>query len=680
MRIRPASAFGDAALFRDGEVRRRHVRLRFPIFVAVFVVGAAASLGYVYSRPAVYESVASVLITPAATDNLVTGVPGASTSVSIAMPRPSDTGIVGVEEYQLLATPLLTRVLEQVGRDGVGLPGLPATLPELRGAISVRRVEPTNIVTLQAQGPEPAVLPVIVNTWLELYRLSQSRSQESSASDERVRLAIQVEELQRRIADKRKEIAEFRRQHDIVSMERDENQLTARLRGLTQSLNTAKEEENQSRAHYEAVVAARRSGKPIVSLQDQGRMANLEQRQVELQGQIKEFEQVYTARYMEIDPRIKAVVRQLRDVEGRIAALREEAAVAALAASERRFAGARHAVQGLNEEFEESKSRTAEFSARFAEHKTLTTDLAEMEATQRQVRDQLLRRQVQSERTITKVEVVETAIVPTRPIWPLYERDAAVGLGGSLVFGILAVLFFDFFRRPLAAVQTDIGTELLRGAVSRSAVEVHPGPQAELASGAERPPPSLSYRPTPRLLEPAETAALLAAADGETGLVAGLLLCGVPIERVAALKRADVDTAVGVISLPPPHPRAVVLPESLRTGFERLLAGGLPSDEPVWRAPDGTPRTRSDLEALILRAARDAGLAEPSQISANAIHHSYLVYLVRQGMRLSDLEGVTGPLSLEVRAAYAAYAPDGAALPRDRIDTLHPALRSAAPR
>jgi uncharacterized protein involved in exopolysaccharide biosynthesis len=673
MRIHQASAYGDAALFRDGEVRRRQVRLRFPIFLVVFVVCVAASLAYVYSRPAVYESIASILVTPAANDNVVTGVPGASTSVSIAMPRPTDSGIVGVETYQLLATPLLNRVLEQIRRDGVGLPGLPDTLTELRNAIEVRPVERTNIVTLRAQGPEPAVLPVIVNTWLDVYRRSQSRIQENSASDDRIRLSIQVEDLNRRIADRRNEIADFRRRHDIVSMERDENELTARIRGLTQSLNKAKEEETQAQAHFDAVLAARRAGKPIVSLQDEDRMIVLEQRAVVLQGELKEFEQIYTQRYMEIDPKIKAVVRQLRDVEQRIAALREEATTAAFAAAERRLAETRQATKTLADEFSRSKASISDFSARFAEHKALTADLAEMEATHRQLRDQLLRREVQSERAITKVDVVETAIVPTHPIWPHYERDAAVGLGGSLVLGILSVLFFDFFRRPIAAVQTDIGTEVMRSTAAR-AVNVQPGPQAEITSEPGRSPPSLSYRPTPRLLEPDEAASLLGVADEETRLVAGLLLCGVSVERIAALKRADLDVTVGVISLPPPHPRTVVLPEKLRIGFERLLAGGGPPGEPVWRADDGTPRTRADLDALIVRAAGDAGLSEPAHVSANAVHHSYLVYLMRQGIRLSDLESMTGPLPPDVRAAYAAYAPGGVALPRERIDTLHPAL------
>jgi integrase len=211
--------------------------------------------------------------------------------------------------------------------------------------------------------------------------------------------------------------------------------------------------------------------------------------------------------------------------------------------------------------------------------------------------------------------------------------------------------------------------------VTFAIADAHRGQLAEISAGAERSAAALSYRPPPRELDLAEATALLSAADDETQLVIGLLLCGVPIERVAALRRGDVDAWVGIVSLPPPHPRTVPLPEALRAGFERLLAKGGALDEPVWRGADGTRRTRTDLEDLIACAAHDAGLAEPHQVTGNTIRHSYLAYLVRQGMRLTDLENVSGPLPPDVLAAYAAYSPAGTALPRDRIDTLYPALR-----
>ncbi len=76
-------------------------------------------------------------------------------------------------------------------------------------------------------------------------------------------------------------------------------------------------------------------------------------------------------------------------------------------------------------------------------------------------------------------------------------------------------------------------------------------------------------------------------------------------------------------------------------------------------------------------AARDAGLTEPELATAENIRHSYLVFLVSQGMRLADLENVAGPMAPSARAAYAVHSPDGTAVPIDQVEHIHPALRQA---
>ena len=102
-------------------------------------------------------------------------------------------------------------------------------------------------------------------------------------------------------------------------------------------------------------------------------------------------------------------------------------------------------------------------------------------------------------------------------------------------------------------------------------------------------------------------------------------------------------------------------------------------DDPVWRDANGDPRSREDLEALVTMTAHDAGLADPELATAGGILHSYRIYLVRQGMRLADLDIVTGPILPSVRAAYSVHAPAGPAVPFDQIEIVHPALRSVLP-
>ena len=57
------------------------------------------------------------------------------------------------------------------------------------------------------------------------------------------------------------------------------------------------------------------------------------------------------------------------------------------------------------------------------------------------------------------------------------------------------------------------------------------------------------------------------------------------------------------------------------------------------------------------------------------IRHTFISYLVRQGIRFSDLARVVGTLPAEVTAAYGALLPPGSRRSFDQTDSIIPALR-----
>ena len=68
------------------------------------------------------------------------------------------------------------------------------------------------------------------------------------------------------------------------------------------------------------------------------------------------------------------------------------------------------------------------------------------------------------------------------------------------------------------------------------------------------------------------------------------------------------------------------------------------------------------------------GLVNPGEITPQALRHTYIAYLVRQGVRLSDLERVAGDMPPTVLAAYAAFSPPGPGTPLDSMEHDYPAL------
>jgi hypothetical protein len=116
------------------------------------------------------------------------------------------------------------------------------------------------------------------------------------------------------------------------------------------------------------------------------------------------------------------------------------------------------------------------------------------------------------------------------------------------------------------------------------------------------------------------------------------------------------------------------MPRTLRIGnaFKSLFAQS--GDGPAWDADNSS----GELSIALLCAAVDSGLPNPEELTAAAIRHSYIAYLVRQGLRLSDLEQITGYLEPSVISSYSSYSPPQQGRSIDDIELIHPALNEMA--
>ena len=91
--------------------------------------------------------------------------------------------------------------------------------------------------------------------------------------------------------------------------------------------------------------------------------------------------------------------------------------------------------------------------------------------------------------------------------------------------------------------------------------------------------------------------------------------------------------------------------------------------------PSPVGRTRV-AEATAGAAAIRAPATIPAAITADCLRHTYVAYLVRQGIRFADLARIVGPMPADLLGAYAALAPAGQRVPRESIDTSLPGTRA----
>jgi integrase len=162
----------------------------------------------------------------------------------------------------------------------------------------------------------------------------------------------------------------------------------------------------------------------------------------------------------------------------------------------------------------------------------------------------------------------------------------------------------------------------------------------------------------PRELAEGEIGALLAAAAGQARLAALLLLNGLSTEEIASLRSDQVDLAKRQIRLDGGSPRTLAMLDATLA----MLAGQ--------SAAAGTRllgHTPEELAADLLCAAYDAGIERPTEVTLEAIRHTYIAFLARQGIRLADLAKIVGRLPAGQVTLYSEYAPAGKRLGLDEV-------------
>ncbi len=630
-------------------------RRRIRIFLSVVLISLLISLSYTLLRPAIYESRATLLVTPPL--------------INERRGEVSNAQHVELELQYLAGHSLLSRVLEMLstadGRADVG--GL--TLPDLDEMLEAVPVESTNLVELIAQGPEKELLPVVINTWINVYQDAHADSIAAESASEISDTEQQLAEMGEKVAEKRQELDQFRKDYDIVSMERNENRMLKQLSGMTDSLNKANEEDVAARARMGAIKTAIEEGRPVVSEHGKDSLTNLEQRLVEIQEELKELELEFTPHYMAIDPKIKGLVRKRDMLAGEIAAKQTAGQQITLAAAEQDMATAHESVLRLQAQLDEQQHLVMEFTTRFAEHEALQEELLQLETLYREVQNRQLKNQVDHKRQYPQIDVKEPAFLPERPVYPDYLRDSGLSVAGSVLFGLLVLGLYDFLNRPgrhsgMAQLNPVIVNVPGTPALDQVRNDQLPGAQDA---------PALAH-PLNRELTVSEVLNLIKAADTKSRLLITLLLSGLNEEEVSAMTTGDIDLDSAELFVRGVHERKIAVASAITAVLSGCLPEKQSADSPVFPDSSGEALGKIDLGALLSCAAHDAGLANPDEVTLQALRHTYLAYLVRQGVRLSDLGAIAGDMPPSELAAYTTYSPPGTGVSLDSVEQTYPAL------
>ena len=652
-------------------------RRRLTVFAVTFLLVAAAGLVWCFARAPVYLSSARVQINPGQVQVeqvVATGATlGANTSRTLLSELQVLTSRPMVQQAVDVLNASMKKPLDALGADPVAA---------LQAGLEAKLAQGTDIVEVSSRGPDAELVAALVNEAIKAYASQLEKTYQATAGGSLAQINDEVSRLGAKVAEKNKQIEEFRQRNNIVSLERDENETLGQVKGQTDALNKARERLAIAEGKLRAMTEAVAGGKPVaLPARQSATLDNLEQRAVAVREEMNELGRLYTQDYLAMDPKYRALRGRLAEIERQTAEQRQTTTQAAqsgqntaLAESREEAAAAREAVNRIQQQIGSARGSLNQFSAKFSQYVALTKEVAPMEnllrdATQRKASleaGELARR--------PSVQVIEPALAPKEAWQPQYQRDAAIVLASALALALLAMWVVELFNREavqptmvvaqpyayggngangLGGVNGAMGLGQAQGLPTRLAGH----PYAENAGAAA---PLLAAPTTaPRELLDEEVHAIFQNASKPVGRLVHLMLRGVRAEEAIALKPADIDFENDRLHVTGEHARELELDQALRG----QLADAVPAV------------SLTELTTGLLYAAHDAGVDAPAQVTPEAVWHTGAAHLARQGIRMAELARLLGHLSPQQAALYSTLAPAGKRLGLGEVERLLPAAR-----
>jgi uncharacterized protein involved in exopolysaccharide biosynthesis len=639
---------------------------RMVVFLSALALFLVAGLAWDFLRPALYRATASVVTV----DPILTARKSQPKEPGAPPPGPDEQNMA-IQDIVLLGPDLLEDTLHRARKETE----LDVTsVDRLRPMLRVSAVPDTNIVKLSAVGDAPEELAAIVNSWLAAYLDLRQRQVQREFGDRLATLQQEHENLGKTIERKRDAVDRFREEHDIVTLERDGNEALARLNALTDNLNKARDDVVKYKAQLAAVRAAIARGDPIVPDQEQPGLEALQQKVADLRAKLAELRTRYTEFFLENEPEKRQIPGQIRELEALTKDKITQGQRVLVSQTQQKIAEAHQRVEVLRGELAKQKEVAAHFTNSFAEYKGLESELDRFQKMYSQAESQVVDMEVRASGKYPPVDVIEKAYPPGTPFYPHYWRDALLILVGAALLALIAVWVLEYLTRRPRDDEELIPVTGVRVYSGGRALAIPESSFAGLTGGQQVPAITEAQAPTlptllPREPLPAEVAALWDLAEPPQRELMALLLCGVGPEECALLSAEDFLLDDSSLRVPGKAPRKIDLPPAARKLFSEH------APVPLWADAESPAASVAELAGRIPLLASDAGVAQPQEMTADALRHGYLAFLVRQGARLTELERIVGSVPDNHLKAYAALSPAGPGKRLDAVERVYPALR-----
>ncbi|WP_220105320.1 GumC family protein [Neiella holothuriorum] len=639
----------------DARMRKRVLAISF---ATILLLG----LAFVWLRSPVYQSSALVQLT----------FPDVGTLAPEAMAERA----FAVSERKLTSESVQTNLLNRLNDGGFELSG-----EQLNAMLSSHGEPADRMLTLFVQSEHQDLPLPVINEWLGLYLAEYQQQQGERTDKNQQHTNDKLADLEARISKQRESIRQFSAQYDVSSIQQEENRAINKMKNVTSALNEAEKQQIQAAAQLDAIKEAKRLGSPIASPDAKAQAQRLRASILSIEQELAELSERYTDKYMALDPDIVKKTRKRDSQQQELDQLTTQSAALYETETKQALLDAQGRVTALTAQRQALRDETIASKERLSDYRNLVAELDILENQARAHKAKLLDIEVvQSD--VPRIDVLEYPAAPTYPIGPNYWLDSlwvllAATLGALLSFKVLAMVSVRRPTGPTSANYTVVQTGNAAPGLGQSTNQQLEHQQNQLlenqhvttpaiAQAAPQPSQLPNVTSTPRQLSTVELSNLFSQAPTDIQLAIGLMLSGVAPSEFSALKGSQFDSAQQMLHLSGRFQRSLTLPASVIA----LLPESLSLEASLWLQEDGSQLTVEDIDAILLIAAEDAALSNPAEVTVAVIRHSYLCFIAEQGLKLSEMESVSGYISPKQLSWYRGL--NHTAVPE--VQLTHPAL------
>jgi uncharacterized protein involved in exopolysaccharide biosynthesis/integrase len=621
---------------------------KWKVLIGTFLTVLLVSQIFVWSRESVFESQATIQFS-------TTQVPGGESSATLIQES--------LQNQQRLTS---NRILKAVNTNIHLNYGIQTNIELLSKMLSAE-LQSGQMINLKARGNNPDQLKPILSAWLEEYLKDFNAENDNNNVDSILRINKMLAALEEKISQQKIAIVTYGQDHDIVSLERNENRILNKVNSLEKLLHTAEQDYLDYQEIVSLIEYAEQEGRLIIDPKDENKLAILKENITEIEDELSNLSEKYTRKYMEKDPQIISMQNSLVNLQEQ---LKKDSLLSQsmfVKDAKNNLLVAKGKVAILNEQLDGLSVKAQSFNHNLKEYTRQNDSLNQLVQQAQSLKDSLLAQEMLKAGK-PQFNILEYPFVPSYAIAPNNKRDALIGVIMAVVVALLALFLFSYIVR-----QKQVSTVFSNYAVmpndlngNRQLLEQQTTQRLTENQTSQ----SLLEQNTSgkalRLLSTEECQKLVDFANKQGKLVILLVLSGVNIRELLTIKVKDFDLDNNTLEISNQFARTIALSSDVSVLITDVMQFKNSEDNIFEKG-----YSLDELSHLILNSAHDAELTEPSSITLENLRHTYLIFLVEQGVKLNHLENIAGGIHPAQLALYRSHK-NNVLFEQQQVKTIYP--------